>query len=138
MPHKNKLLIPYKRMFSWWLLIKILMTFKIWAALNFFLDIIAAHETRITKNTSLLNNLNLNNYSFEFTPTETCAGGTLLYIANHLSYKCRNDLNIYKKNEFESTFIEIVNPKKSNIVVGVIYRHPSMDRTDFNCNYLNY
>ena len=24
------------------------------------------------------NNLNLNNYSFEFTPTETSAGGTLL------------------------------------------------------------
>ena len=36
-----------------------------------------------------------------------------------------------------STFIEIVNPKKSNIIVGVIYRHPSMDLTDFNCNYLN-
>ena len=86
---------------------------------------------------SLLNNLNLNNYSFEFTPTETSVGGTLLYIANHLSYKCRNDLNIYKKNELESTFIEIVNPKKSNIIVGVIYRHPSMDLTDFNCNYLN-
>ena len=81
--------------------------------------------------------MNLNNYSFEFTPTETSAGGTLLYIANHLSYKCRNDLNIYKKNELESTFIEIVNPKKSNIIVGVIYRHPSMDLTDFNCNYLN-
>ena len=28
-------------------------------------------------------------------------------------HKCRNDLNIYKKNELESTFIEIVNPKKS-------------------------
>ena len=55
--------------------------------------------------------MNLNNYSFEFTPTETSAGGTLLYIANHLSYKCRSDLNIYKKNELESTFIEIVNPK---------------------------
>ena len=37
----------------------------------------------------------------------------------------------------ESTFIEIVNPKKSNIIVGVIYRHPSMDLNDFNCNYLN-
>ena len=81
--------------------------------------------------------MNLNNYSFEFTPTETSAGGTLLYIANHLSYKCRNDLNIYKKNELESIFIEIVNPKKPNIIVGVIYRHPSMDLTDFNCNYLN-
>ena len=83
-------------------------------------DIIAISETRITKQVSLSNNLNLNNYSFEFTPTETCAGGTLLYIANHLSYKCHNDLNIYKKNELESIFIEIVNPKKSNIIVGVI------------------
>ena len=62
-----------------------------------FFDIIVISETRITKQVSLLNNLNLNNYSFEFTPTETSAGGTLLYIANHLSYKYRSDLNIYKK-----------------------------------------
>ena len=41
-------------------------------------------ETRITKQVSLSNNLNLNNnYSFEFTPTDTSAGGTLLYITNH-------------------------------------------------------
>ena len=37
----------------------------------------------------------------------------------------------------ESTFTETVNPKKSNIIVGVIYRDPSMDLTDLNCNYLN-
>ena len=30
-------------------------------------------------------------------------------------YKCRNDLNIYKKNEVESTFIEIVNKRESFI-----------------------
>ena len=41
-------------------------------------DIIAISETRITKQVSLLNNLNLNNYSLEFTPTDTSAGGTLL------------------------------------------------------------
>ena len=52
---------------------------------NFF-DIIAVGETRITRNVSLLNNLSLNNYPFEFTPTETCAGGTLLYIANPLNW----------------------------------------------------
>ena len=98
-------------------------------------DIIAINETRITKQVSLLNNLNLNNYSFEFTPTETSAGGTLLYIANHLSYKCHNDLNIYKMNELESTFTEIVKLRKSNIIVRVIYRRPSMDLTEFNCNY---
>ena len=60
-------------------------------------DIIAISETRITKQVSLSNNLHLNNCSFEVTPTETSAGGTFLYIANHLSNKCRNDLNIYKK-----------------------------------------
>ena len=57
-------------------------------------DIIAISETRITRQVSLLS---IDNYSFKFTPTETSAGGTLLYIANHLSYKCQNDLNIYKK-----------------------------------------
>ena len=36
-----------------------------------------------------------------------------------------------------STFIETVNLRKSNIIVGVIYRQPSMDLNDFNCNYLN-
>ena len=60
-------------------------------------DIIAISKTRITKQVSLSNNLNLINYSSEVTPTETCAGGTPLYIANYLSYKCCNDLNIYKK-----------------------------------------
>ena len=43
----------------------------------------------------------------------------------------------YKKNELQSTFVETVNQKKSNIIVGVIYKHPSMDLTDFNCSYLN-
>ena len=74
-----------------------------------YFDIIVTSERRIIKQVSLLNNLNLNNYLFQFTPIETSAGGTLLYIANHLSYKCHNDLNIYKKNELESTFIEIGN-----------------------------
>ena len=61
-------------------------------------DTIAISKKRITKQASSLNNLNLNNYSFEFPPTESSAGGTRLYIANYLSYnKCRNDLNIYRK-----------------------------------------
>ena len=76
---------------------------------------LAVSKKKKKKNVSLLNNLNLNNY-FEFTETETSAGGTLPYIANHLSHKRRNDLNIYKKNELESTFLEIV--KKVNYYCG--------------------
>ena len=99
-------------------------------------DIIAVSETRISKKTSLTCNINLKNYSFESTPTESSAGGTLLYISNRLSYKPRFDLNIVKKNQVESTFIEIINTKKTNIVVGCIYKHPNMDVLEFN-NHLN-
>ena len=103
---------------------------------NKIFDVIAITETRITKDVSLTNNLTMNNFSFEFTPTEFSAVSTLLYIANHLSYKPRLDLNIYKSNELESTFIEILNPKKSNIITGCICKHPSMYPNDFNRNYL--
>ena len=60
-------------------------------------DIIAVSETRISKKTSLTSNINLNNYSFESTPTESTAGGIMLYISNRLSYKPRIYLNMYKK-----------------------------------------
>ena len=52
------------------------------------------------------------NYAIEFTPTKYSAGSMLLYIASHLSYKPRPDLNIYKFNQLESTFVERINPKK--------------------------
>ena len=64
---------------------------------NIHFDIIAITETRIPKNVSVNENIELSNYSFEHTPTESSAGGKLLYVANHLSCKTRSDLNIYKK-----------------------------------------
>ena len=45
-------------------------------------------------------------------------------------------LNLYQ-GAYPSQRVKIFDPRKSNIIVGVIYRHPSMDLTDFNCNYLN-
>ena len=76
---------------------------------NKVFGIITVTETRITKQTSLTTNINLRNYAIEFTPTESTVGGTLLYIASHL---------------LESTSVEIINPKKSNIVIGCLYKHP--------------
>ena len=65
---------------------------------NMNFDIIAISETRITKNiNNILSNINLNNYAFEFTPTQSPAKGTLIYVANHLAYKPRINLQIYKK-----------------------------------------
>ena len=42
---------------------------------NKVFDIVAVSETRIMKKTSLTSNINLSNYSFKFTPTESTAGG---------------------------------------------------------------
>ena len=46
-------------------------------------------------------------------------------------------MNIYKPAELEPTFIEIINHKKSSILVGFIYRYPLMDLNEFNDYYLN-
>ena len=49
----------------------------------------------------------------------------------------RNDLKISKSFELESTFIEICKTKKTNIIIGCIYTHPSMNINEFNDDYLN-
>ena len=74
---------------------------------NKVFGMIAVTETRITKQTFLTTNINLTKYAIEFPPTESSAGGTFLYIASQWSYKPHPDLNIYKSNQLESTFVEI-------------------------------
>ena len=73
-------------------------------------------ETKITKSTSLINNLSLNIYSIGSSPTESSAGGALLCIGNHLS-----------EIEIKSTFIDFITSKKSKIIIGTLYRYPQMD-----------
>ena len=74
---------------------RILMTF-----VNYFKKIdanfnIALTESRIKKNLVFLINIELENYSAEHTPIEIAAEGALLYINKRLSYRPRNDMNIY-------------------------------------------
>ena len=92
-------------------------------------DIIVVTETRIQKQVSLENNLNPNNCSYQFTPTKTSRGDTLLQISNQLYLQVS-----YKKSELEFTFIALANLRKLNIIVGVIHRYSSMDLTDFDSN----
>ena len=56
----------------------------------------------------------------------------MLYIFNRLSYKPQIDLNMYKKKQLESTFMEIIKSKKSNTIIDCVYKHPNMDVLDFN------
>ena len=54
-----------------------------------------------------------------------------------INYKLRQDLYIYKSSELESTFVEIINPKKTNIIIGCICRHPTVNLNELNNNYPN-
>ena len=62
--------------------------------------------------------MNISNFSYEFTPTESTPGGTLSQIADHLEYQRKNDLNFFEKNYLESAFVEITNPPNTNIIMG--------------------
>ena len=81
-------------------------------------DVIIISESKIKKDTSPINSINLKGYSNESCPTESAVGGTLLHISNHVSYTPRNDLCIYKSTRLESTFFEILNPAKTNVMAG--------------------
>ena len=60
----------------------------------------------------------------------------VIYVKNKLNYISRKDLNIYKKNELGSTFIEIITSSGKNIV-GCIYTDtPCMHPSEFNNIYL--
>ena len=85
---------------------------------------------------SPINSRILKDHSYESFSTESPAGDTLQYIRNHLFFK-PNDLCIYKSIELVTTFIEILNPKRTNVIVGCIYWHPHMDLNEFNDYYLN-
>ena len=76
------------------------------------------------KKREVLSNIDLNNYSFEFTATEYTKGGTLIYTENDLRHKIRKDLNLYKEKEIESIFVEIIEPNlgNKNKIIGCIHK----------------
>ena len=82
--------------------------------------IIGITECRLRKNRKVLSNVDLNDYSFEFTTTKSTKRGTLIYIQNDLRYNISKDLNLYRGKELESTFIEIIKPnvRNKNKIIG--------------------
>ena len=106
--------------------------------LEFEFDIIAISESRLQKGLHPKVDISLTGYQNPVnTLTEANKGGVLIHAKSNLNFKLRNDLNIYKSKELESTFIETINPIDANSIVGVIYRHPCMDPTLFNDDFLN-
>ena len=98
-------------------------------------DLLGKTESRLRINTLPLTQVQLPDYNFKPTSTERSKGGTAIYIKKTLNYKLRKDLIIYKPNQLESTFVEIIQNKEA-FIAGSIHRHPSMEISDFNQYYL--
>ena len=96
-------------------------------------------ECRLRKNWEVLSNIDLNDYSFEFTATESTKGETLIYIQNDLRYKIRKDLNLYREKEIESTFVEVIEPNVRNKskIIGCVYKHPNVAAAEFTSDFIN-
>ena len=88
---------------------------------QFPFSVIGITETWL--HTSSPNMFDIQNYSMIRADRRTGrGGGVAMYIYNNLRYKPRPDLQI---DDIESLFIEVVNDKNKNTIIGVIYRPPN-------------
>ena len=107
------------------------------AMLNFEFDILCISESKIQEGVEPKVNIQIEGYQEpEGTHTVSEKGGVLIYVKKGINYKPRPDLKIYSPKELESFFIEIINTNEKNTIVGVIYKHPSMDSNIFIKDYL--
>ena len=104
---------------------------------KFQFDIIAITESKLKINCEPTVDINIENYHYpESAPSEANKGGVLIYVNKIHNYKPRTDLKIYESKLLESCFVEIINSKRSNDIVGVVYRHPSMSLDHFNDDHV--
>ena len=75
-------------------------------------DFIGITESRISKTNFSPTNVVLANYAIKQTPTESNAGGALIYINRKHSYKIRKYLKLYKPHKIESIFVKVIMPKR--------------------------
>ena len=99
-------------------------------------NIIGISETRLQSGKQPITSISLPNYVYEHTLTKSGKGGALLYIDKNIKYKLRNNLKIYEKKMFESTFIETLNKKQKNMIIGCVYKHPKHEVSDFTNNFI--
>ena len=106
--------------------------------MEFEFDIIGITESKIIQGIKPKTDIKLPGYKCYHVDTEAEKGGSLIYVSDRLNPKPRKDLEnlMYKSEELESTFIEIIIPNQKNILIGNIYRHPSMDLKEYTDDYL--
>ena len=103
--------------------------------LYFSFSLIGLTETKIKSDQTQIVNTDLPGYQFLSQPTLSDWGGVAFYIKDNLHFKVRPDLSSATE-DFETLWIEIHNYSHSNLLCGIIYRHPNSNLGNF-VDYLN-
>ena len=103
--------------------------------LSYKFPLIGLSETKISIDKELIPNINIPGYTFISEPSHFNAGGVAFYINDNLKYIIKSN---YTKStyDFEALWIEIDFTTQSNIICGVIYRHPCGNLDNF-MDYIN-
>ena len=97
-------------------------------------SVIALSETWTYKQVTSKQLPELRNYQpFYTTQWTTTKSGCGFYVKKRLKFKSRRDLDLPfhdDDNEFQSCWIEILNKKEPNPIIGVYYRYPKKNSND--------
>lgn len=102
--------------------------------LNYPFHIVSLLETWLNRSNEQISNLDLPGYSFLSQPTAQRAGRVGMYINNGIQYSVRHYLT-FSTDESEMLWVEIESDLNSNMICGVVYRHPSSNHETFLNNF---
>ena len=93
-------------------------------------DVINITETSQKVDEYFKQNISIDGFNSYFTPSNTAKGGTGIYVKSSYNSFERSDLNVIH-DDYESSWVEIMNSRSKNIVCACIYRHPRANMDEF-------
>ena len=98
--------------------------------LQFSFSVIGLSETKFMTNKDILTHLDLPGYDLISQPSLSNAGGVGFYVKNNLTYSILSNFTT-TESDFEALWIEINVKGQSNLICGVVYRHPNSNFDNF-------
>ena len=98
--------------------------------LQFPFSVIGLSETKFKVDKDILTNVNIPGYDFISKPSLSNAGGVGFYVKNSVTFTVLSEMSVTKE-DFEALWIEINCEGQSNLICGVVYRHPNGNLDNF-------
>ena len=93
-------------------------------------SVIGLSEIKFKVDKDVITNVNIPGYNLISKPSLSNTGGVGLSINNNLTFTVLSELSI-RNVDFEALWIEINCDAQSNLICGVIYRHPNRNFDNF-------